>query len=107
MTKPSQQFVAQILVLVVLDNGFAHPLAQNPRAIHVRMQVKWAFVHADIGIFVELLQDDFGLGLVEQEAVEVNVEFVVGRNDLGDRIGLGDDVAPRAGLHLKGGVPAP
>ena len=57
--------VAQILVLVVLDDGFADSLAQEPGAIDVLVHVEGAFVDADIGVFVEFLQGDFGFGLIE------------------------------------------
>ena len=52
-------------------------------------------------IFVESGEGDFGAGGVEQEAVEVEVEFIISGHDLGDGFDLGEDIEPGPGFHFK------
>ena len=68
------------------------------------MQIKGTLVNAHVDIFVQLLEDDFGFGLVEQKTVKIDVKLVVCRNDFGNSIRLCNDVAPRTCFHFEGSV---
>ena len=70
----------EILVAEMFDDGFAHPFPQKPRAVYISEQVEGAFVDADIGMFVQLPQQDFGVGLLVAEEA-ANLALQAGKLD--------------------------